>query len=67
MKVYTSEEWAEAITTWTFIAFLCGGIVGWILNIVRLVSMDVDRVGLLALRIIGVLFPPLGAVVGFIP
>lgn len=42
------------------------GAVGWVWNIVKLVGMSFDPLtGLLAVRIVGIFVPPLGAVVGY--
>jgi hypothetical protein len=37
--------------------------VGWILNIVKLLNMCGDTL-VLALRVVGIFFPPLGAILG---
>jgi hypothetical protein len=39
--------------------------VGWILNIVKLLNMCGDTL-VLALRVLGIFFPPLGAFLGFL-
>lgn len=40
-------------------------VVGWVLNIVKLAPMD-GATGMLVLRAVGILFPPLGAVMGYV-
>lgn len=52
-----------------FLFFICiavagGALVGWVLNIVKLVPMD-GATGMLVLRAVGIVFPPLGAVLGY--
>lgn len=43
------------------------GIGGWIANLVKLVSMNLDHItGLLIVRTIGVFLPPLGAIMGYL-
>lgn len=57
-------ERREDLIMWFWITL---AVVGWLLNILRLV---VDISGplrfILILRIIGVFFPPLGAILGFV-
>jgi hypothetical protein len=47
------------------ITLVAGLIVGWVLNIVRLVPME-GATGMLVLRAVGILFAPLGAVLGYV-
>jgi hypothetical protein len=50
-----------------FFALLVVGFGGWIANIVKLVGMDFAAVtGLMIVRAVGIVVPPLGAVMGFI-
>jgi hypothetical protein len=42
------------------------GLVGWIMNLVKLVAMCCDATGWLALRAVGLIVLPLGAVLGFL-
>ena len=51
-----------------FVAALAvAGIGGWIANVVKLVGMDVGTLsGMLIVRAIGVVVPPLGSVMGFL-
>lgn len=52
-----------AVIVLTFVA----GIVGWILNIIRLCEATFDPLtGIVVLRIIGVFVAPIGMVLGFI-
>jgi len=52
---------------WLFgAAIVFGGIGGWVWNIVKLAAMNLDVVsGMMILRIVGIVIPPLGAVLGF--
>ena len=40
-------------------------LIGWVMNIMDLVKMDLTLTGLCVLKIIGVFIPPLGAVMGW--
>lgn len=52
--------------TFSMFALWCAGIVGWVLNIIQLFSTSFDPLTAVAvLRVIGVFFPPLGAVMGY--
>jgi hypothetical protein len=49
------------------IAVAIAGVVGWVLNIVTLAHSDFSAwTGLLVLRCLGVVVPPLGAVLGYL-
>lgn len=53
-----------AILLWSTVALIIG--VGWAINIVELAKMSFDPLtGLAVLRTIGVVLPPLGAVLGY--
>jgi hypothetical protein len=55
----------EGFTVFMFAAVVLG-IGGWIANIVKLVGMDFAHItGMLVVRGLGVIVPPLGAVLGF--
>jgi hypothetical protein len=46
---------------------IVAGIGGWIANVVKLVGMDFSAItGMLVVRAIGIVIPPLGAVMGFV-
>ena len=49
------------------IAIVLACVFGWVMNIVKLVEMDASsHTGLLAVRIIGIVVPPVGVVAGCI-
>jgi hypothetical protein len=49
------------------LVLILGGVGGWIANIVKLVGMDFGAItGMLIVRAIGIVVPPLGAVMGFL-
>ncbi|GEM_PF-7016361 len=49
------------------IAFSVGAFAGWIWNVVKVVQTIADPLtGLFILRCVGILVPPLGAVLGFL-
>lgn len=55
----------EAIIFFWIAVFIVGA-VGWIWNIVKLIGMTFDPItGMLVVRAVGIVFAPLGAVVGF--
>lgn len=55
----------ELLICFGFLLAVAGGI-GWVWNIVKLIGMSFDPLtGLLAVRIVGIFIPPLGAVVGY--
>lgn len=48
------------------LGLIIGGVIGWIMNIAKIVATVADPItGLLILRCIGVVFAPLGAVLGW--
>jgi hypothetical protein len=50
-----------------FIVFLCAGLLGWCLNIAKLAAASSDPVtGLIILRVFGIFFAPVGAVLGYV-
>jgi hypothetical protein len=49
-----------------WLTVVVGGIVGWILNIVKLAEMCCEVSGMLLLRAAGILVAPLGAVLGWL-
>lgn len=54
-----------AVVGWFLLILI--GVGGWIANVVKLVGMDFGTVtGMLVVRAIGIVVPPLGAVMGFI-
>lgn len=57
----------DSVVTFYWIALFVGG-VAYIVDIFRLAHMNFDHVtATMVLRIVGVVFAPLGAVMGFIP
>jgi hypothetical protein len=43
------------------------GLVGWGLNVLNIIATEnVDHVGLLVIQVVGVIIPPLGAVLGYV-
>ena len=63
-KGYTLVE----LLIWCILLSLSvAGAGGWIWNIVKLAHSDFARItGMLALRIVGIFVPPLGAILGFL-
>jgi prepilin-type N-terminal cleavage/methylation domain-containing protein len=62
MKAQKGFTLTEAIVV---LVILVGGW-GWIWNIVKLISMNLDPItGLLIVRAIGIFVPPVGAIVGY--
>ena len=57
------------LTPFFMIAIWIAAVVGWVLNIIKLVGMDFDPNNIsmmLVLRFIGILAAPLGAVLGYL-
>ena len=42
------------------------GMIGWVLNIIKLLNSDFIPSGLDILRVVGIFIAPLGAIIGFI-
>lgn len=61
MKVDTDAFWG-----WLVIAVGIFGVIGWIANIVKLADDCCGMSGMLLVRAIGILFMPLGAVLGYV-
>lgn len=58
---------AELIVALVWITVVVGGIIGWVLNIIKLVGMvDGEITTMFVLRIVGIFAAPLGAVLGYI-
>lgn len=56
-----------ATTLIIYFVVMVAGIIGWVLNLVKIFGSDFsDITGLLVLRIIGAFVAPLGAVLGYI-
>ena len=54
-----------AVVGWFLLLLVGAG--GWIANVVKLIGMDFGTItGMLVVRAIGIVVPPLGAVMGFI-
>lgn len=56
----------ETLIVWAVWAFFIAGVIGWIANIVQLADMCCGMSGMMILRAVGILVPPLGAVLGFV-
>lgn len=56
---------ATIITIW--VALIGGGLLGWVLNIIKLFHMLGDPISMMGLaRGAGVIFPPVGAILGWL-
>ncbi len=49
-----------------FYGFIIAFAIGWIMNVVKLANGKYDTNGTFVLRVVGIFFAPLGAVMGFI-
>lgn len=62
------EEAATGLTIISIIGVIIGALFGWVMNIVALVALvssDAGSTGMLIARCLGVVFAPLGAVLGY--
>lgn len=60
---YTAIELILALFMFVIVP---GAVIGWVWNIVKICYMSFDPLtGLLAVRIVGIFIPPVGAVVGY--
>ena len=48
-----------------FLVILALFIIGWILNIIDLIKMDIELTGVVILKIIGIFIVPLGSIMGW--
>lgn len=56
----------ELLLAFFMLVILPGAVIGWVWNIIKLCAMTFDPfTGLLAVRIVGIFVPPVGAVVGY--
>ena len=58
-------ELSSDVLVAVWIAICLAGLVGWCLNVYKLIRVCCELDGWLALRALGVLIPPLGSVIGF--
>lgn len=56
---------SEIVATFFFIILWIAGIVGWVLNIIKIVAWN-EAIGMLVARVIGAFMLPLGAVLGYL-
>lgn len=56
---------AEIAGEWAGIVFFAAAVLGYILNIADLATNAGELLGFTILRVIGIFFPPLGAVLGY--
>jgi hypothetical protein len=49
-----------------YVGLIGAAIVGWVLNVIKVVESCCDLTGMLVVRIIGIPVGPLGAVMGFL-
>ena len=63
----TGHTTLEFLIVTAVVAIAAAGAYGWIMNIVKLVQSGLDSVtGLLIARAVGIFFPPLGVVMGYL-
>lgn len=63
---YTTEDLAVAGLWMVPVILVVAGLVGWVMNIVKLAGSDFAVfTGLMVVRIIGIVLAPIGAVVGY--
>ena len=55
-------DWLAAFL---FICFFLAVAIGYVLNIAKLMSLGADSLGMLAVRVVGVVAPPLGGILGY--
>lgn len=63
---YRGSEMALAAFGFTYIAVLVLGLIGWVINIVKIIGAANDPLtGWFIARVIGVIVAPVGAILGF--
>ena len=66
MKRQLGFTLTELLYLLTILVVGVGGGVGWVLNIVKLIGMNLDPItGLLIVRVVGIFVFPVGMVVGY--
>lgn len=61
----TAQDKADVCAgTFLLVVFVAGSI-GWCLNIWKLAGMGSDQLGYVVVRVLGIVFAPLGAVIGW--
>ena len=61
---FATEEFVVLTVVGGTALLVLASIIGWVLNIVKLVPME-GAVGMLVLRAVGIVLAPLGAVLGY--
>lgn len=57
----------ELVIALAWFVIVVGGMIGWVLNIIKLVAMiDGGITAMFVLRIVGIFAAPLGAILGFL-
>jgi hypothetical protein len=44
---------------------LVAALIGWCMNVYKIIGLGIDNIGEIVVRVIGVFLPPLGALLGF--